>query len=225
MWLIATLVGYFIARQIALKCKHPLCNPLLISLAILMPCLYFSGDSYQQYISENQVIHFMLGPVIIALAYPLYEQLHLIRRQWKIILVVSISASITSMLLGSLLALAFGGDLPVAASVLPKSISTPFALSTSDAIGGIPAVTAALVVIAGLFGALIGYPLLNWLQIRSPLARGLSIGAVSHAIGTAKAVENSYHEGAISSLALVICGVTSSILAPYIFNFIRLLTS
>ncbi len=220
MWLLATLVTYFVARQIAIKLKHPLCNPLLISLLILTPCLIYSGDTYTQYLAQNEVIHFMLGPVVIALAYPLYEQLHLIREKWKIILISCTCASFSSVLLGTLLALALGGNEIIAASVLPKSISTPFALSTAKQIGGIPEITAALVLIAGLFGALFGYPLLNRLNIRSPLARGLSIGALSHAIGTAKAIENNHQEGAISSLALVICGIITALFAPFLFHLI-----
>lgn len=222
MWIIATIVVYLIARKIALKVNHPLCNPLLISLMVLMPAVFYTGTTYKTYFTENYPIHLMLGPAVIALAYPLYEQLHLIRRHWRTILMACASASIASMLIGTVFALLVGGNEQIAASVLPKSISTPFALSTAEQIGGIPAVSAALVVVAGLFGALIGYPLLNILNIKSPLARGLSIGAVSHAIGTAKAAESNYQEGAISSLALVICGIFTALLAPFVFHLMMI---
>ncbi|EOD78363.1 LrgA-associated membrane protein LrgB [Grimontia indica] len=220
MWIIATLIVYAIARQIALKLRHPVFNPLLISLIVLMPMVIYSGDTYQIYFEQNQIINFMLGPAVIALAYPLYEQMHVIHRHWRTILIACTLASFASMILGSLIAVWVGGDLQIAASVLPKSVSTPFALSTAEHIGGIPAVTAALVVVAGLFGALIGYPLLNALKVKSSLARGLSIGAVSHAIGTAKAAESNYQEGAMSSLALVICGIITTILAPFVYPII-----
>ncbi|MBE1274284.1 LrgB family protein [Enterovibrio baiacu] len=222
MWFIATIVVYLIARKIALKVNHPLCNPLLLSLMVLMPAVFYTGNTYHTYFAENQPIHLMLGPAVIALAYPLYEQLHLIRRHWRIILMACACASIASMIIGTTFALLVGGNAQIAASVLPKSISTPFALSTAEQIGGIPAVSAALVVVAGLFGALIGYPLLNVLKIKSPLARGLSIGAVSHAIGTAKAAESNYQEGAISSLALVICGIFTALLAPLVFHLMMI---
>ncbi|WP_407332985.1 LrgB family protein [Enterovibrio sp. 27052020O] len=222
MWLLATIVVYFIARHIALKLRHPIFNPLLISLLVLMPMVIYSGNTYKEYFDQNKIINFMLGPAVIALAYPLYEQMHVIKRHWKIILLACLAASLLSMTLGSAFALLAGGNLQIAASVLPKSISTPFALSTAQHIGGIPAVTAALVVVAGLFGALIGYPLLNMMKIKSSLARGLSIGAVSHAIGTAKAAETHYQEGALSSLALVICGIMTTILAPFVFYVIEL---
>ncbi|USH01218.1 LrgB family protein [Grimontia kaedaensis] len=225
MWVIATLIVYAIARQLALKLRHPVFNPLLLSLMVLMPMVIYTGDTYQIYFDQNKVINFMLGPAVIALAYPLYEQMHVIQRHWRTILIACALASIASMVLGSLIAVWLGGDLQIAASVLPKSVSTPFALSTADHIGGIPAVTAALVVIAGLFGALIGYPLLNALKVKSSLARGLSIGAVSHAIGTAKAAESNYQEGAMSSLALVICGIITTILAPFIYPVIVFIVS
>ncbi|WP_158161166.1 LrgB family protein [Grimontia hollisae] len=222
MWMLATLIVYFLVRQIALRFRHPIFNPLLMSLMVLMPWVIYSGDSYQTYFEQNKAIHFMLGPAVIALAYPLYEQLHVIRRHWKTILVACTCSSLASMMAGVFFALWTGGSMQIAASVLPKSISTPFALSTAANIGGIPAVTAALVVVAGLFGALIGYPLLNLLNVKSTLARGLSIGAVSHAIGTAKAAESNYQEGAMSSLALVICGIITTILAPFVFTLIEL---
>ncbi|WP_028024112.1 CidB/LrgB family autolysis modulator [Enterovibrio calviensis] len=221
MWLFATIGAYLIGRQIALKLRHPVFNPLLISMCLLIPALTFTDNTYDTYFEQNTIINFMLGPAVIALAYPLYEQMHVIRRQWKVILIACTGASVLSMILGTVIALVTGGDMQIAASVLPKSVSTPFALSTAENIGGIPAVTAALVVIAGLLGALFAYPILNAMKIKSPLARGLSIGAVSHAIGTAKAAETNYQEGAFSSLALVICGIISAILAPFIFYVIE----
>ncbi|MBV7297029.1 LrgB family protein [Enterovibrio paralichthyis] len=223
MWLIATLVVYFIARHIAIKLRHPIFNPLLISLIVLMPLVIYTGDTYKHYFDQNKIINFMLGPAVIALAYPLYEQMHVIKKHWKVILIACATASISSMLVGGLFALSTGGSLKIVASVLPKSISTPFALSASEHIGGIPSITAALVVVAGLFGGLVGYPLLNMLKVKSPLARGLSIGAVSHAIGTAKAAETHYQEGAMSSLALVVCGIMTTILAPFVFKLVELL--
>lgn len=222
MWLLATLLAYAIARKIARLWQHPLSNPLLISLLLLILLLIVSKTDYQEYYEQNKIIHFMLGPGIIALAYPLYESLQIIKKNWKIILTACFCASISSSFLGAFIAFATGSDLNIIASVLPKSISTPFAISTAENIGGIPAVTASLVIVAGLFGPLIGYPVLNWLKIRKPFAKGLSIGAVSHAIGTAKAIENSYLEGAMSSLSLVLCGIISSIFAPLIFTAFQL---
>lgn len=225
MWLLVTLVVYFIARHIAKKVRHPICNPLLISLVILMPLVIVSGDNYKTYFDDNKAINFMLGPAVIALAYPLYEQMHVIKRQWKLILIACTCASVASAIIGGLFAILAGGNLQIAASVLPKSVSTPFALSAAEHIGGIPSITAALVVVAGLFGGLVGYPILKLFNVKSHLAKGLSLGAVSHAIGTAKASETHYQEGAFSSLALVVCGIITTILAPLTFVIVELLFS
>lgn len=225
MWLIATLMTFFIARKVAKKIKHPLTNPLLLSLLILLPLLHFSGDSYANYFEQNQPLHFLLNFAVIALAYPLYLHLHIIKQAWKIIIVSCLLSSVSSAFLGASIAFILSENCQIAASVLPKSISTPFALNTSLQINGIPSVSAALVVIAGLFGALFSYPILNFLKIQSPLARGLSIGAISHAIGTAKANEENSKEGAFSSLAMVICGIFTSILTPLIFTCMKSISS
>jgi putative effector of murein hydrolase len=110
-----------------------------------------------------------------------------------------------------------GADAQLAASILPKSITTPLAMAASQQIGGIPAITSAMVIIVGLFGAVLGYPIMKLFHVKHPLAKGLSIGTVSHALGTAKAVEENYQEGAFSSLALVICGIMTTLLAPLMF--------
>ncbi len=221
MWLVATLIAYLSAKKIALYLNHPLANPLLLSLLILLPALYFSGQSYETYFLETKPIHFLLNYAVIALAYPLYEHLHSVKKQWRIILIACLLSSFCSAILGTSLAYWLSDNWQIAASVLPKSISTPFALNTAMQLQGHASISAILVLVAGLFGALVGYPLLNYFNIHSPLARGLSIGAVSHAMGTAKANEQDRQEGAYSSLAMVICGLCTSILAPWIFSFLQ----
>ncbi len=220
MWLLLTLLVFFTARSIAARVKHPLANPLLLSLLFLIPLLILSEQSYEVYTEETKAIHFLLNYAVIALAYPLYEHLSAIKQQWKMILVACVIASITSAGLGASFAFILSGDLNIAATVLPKSISTPFALETSSTLSGYPSITSALVVIAGLFGAFVGYPILNKMRITSPVARGLTMGAISHAIGTAKANEQSLDEGAFSSLALVICGVLTAVFSPFMFDWV-----
>lgn len=221
MWLVATLIAYFLAKKITQYIKHPLANPLLLSLFILLPALYFSGQSYDTYFSQTKPIHFLLNYAVIALAYPLYEHLHSVKKHWKIILIACFLSSLFSAVLGASLAYWLSDNWQIAASVLPKSISTPFALNTAIQLNGHASISAILVLVAGLFGALVGYPLLNYFKIHLPLARGLSIGAVSHAMGTAKANEQNRQEGAYSSLAMVICGLFTSVLAPWIFSFLQ----
>lgn len=220
IWLIATLVVYYSARAIALKCKNPLVNPLLISLLVLIPLLIYLKVPYEHYFAQNKVINYLLGPAVVALAYPLYEQLEQIKAKWKTIFTVCLIGSSLSMFIGASIARLMGLNEILTASILPKSVTTPIAMAVSHQIGGIPAITAVMVIMAGLFGSVVGYPILKALRIRPSIAKGLTMGTVSHALGTAKAAEENFQEGAFSSLALVICGIFTSILAPFILPIV-----
>lgn len=220
IWMFATLFIFYSARIFASKVKHPVNNPLLVSMCILIPILLLLHIPYSTYFAGNAVLNFLLEPAVVALAFPLYEQLPQIRQHWRVILWGCLLGSICAIVTGTLLALYFGATPELAASVLPKSITTPIAMAVSHELGGEPSITAMLVVLAGLFGAILGYPLSKLFRIEHPIARGLTIGTVSHALGTATAAEKDYQEGAFSSLALVICGIFTSLLAPIIFPFL-----
>ncbi len=221
IWLVATLVVFYSMRYLAIKIRNPLFNPLLISLIILIAALRWLQVPYETYFADNEIINYLLGPAVVALALPLYQQLPLIKRKWKTILSACFAGSILSMTFGTSIAFLMGADAQLAASILPKSITTPLAMAASQQIGGIPAITAAMVIIVGLFGAVLGYPVMKLVRICHPLAKGLTIGTVSHALGTAKAVEEDYQEGAFSSLALVICGIMTTLLAPIMFPILE----
>ncbi|HIF9079904.1 TPA: CidB/LrgB family autolysis modulator [Photobacterium damselae] len=217
IWLIATLVCFYVARYISGKIKNPLLNPLLITLIVLIVLLKWLQVPYEVYFADNKIINFLLGPAVVALALPLYQQLAHIRSKWKTIMTACFVGSVLSMTFGTAIAFWMGADAQLAASILPKSITTPLAMAASQQIGGIPSITAAMVILVGIFGAVLGYPIMKLLKIEHPLAKGLSMGTVSHALGTAKAAEEDYQEGAFSSLALVICGIMTTILAPILF--------
>ncbi|MGR5311377.1 CidB/LrgB family autolysis modulator [Photobacterium damselae] len=217
IWLVATLVCFYVARYISGKIKNPLLNPLLITLIVLIVLLKWLQVPYEVYFADNKIINFLLGPAVVALALPLYQQLAHIRSKWKTIMTACFIGSVLSMTFGTAIAFWMGADAQLAASILPKSITTPLAMAASQQIGGIPSITAAMVILVGIFGAVLGYPIMKLLKIEHPLAKGLSMGTVSHALGTAKAAEEDYQEGAFSSLALVICGIMTTILAPILF--------
>ncbi|HIF9078589.1 TPA: CidB/LrgB family autolysis modulator [Photobacterium damselae] len=217
IWLVATLVCFYVARYISGKIKNPLLNPLLITLIVLIVLLKWLQVPYEVYFADNKIINFLLGPAVVALALPLYQQLAHIRNKWKTIMTACFVGSVLSMTFGTAIAFWMGADAQLAASILPKSITTPLAMAASQQIGGIPSITAAMVILVGIFGAVLGYPIMKLLKIEHPLAKGLSMGTVSHALGTAKAAEEDYQEGAFSSLALVICGIMTTILAPILF--------
>lgn len=220
IWLLTTLVVFYLSRYISKKIQHPIINPLLICLVVIIPLLMWLQVPYDTYFEQNKWLNALLEPAVVALAFPLYEQLSQIRQKWKIILSTCLAGSVLSMVTGAGIALALGADIQLTASILPKSVTTPIAMAVSEQVGGVPAIAAIMVIIAGLFGAVLGYPLFRLFGIKAPVAKGLTIGTVSHALGTAKAAEENYQEGAFSSLALVICGVITSILAPVLFPVI-----
>lgn len=220
-----TLMVFYGSRKLAIKLKMSLLNPLLVSLFIIVPILLLTHTSYDSYFQGSKLLNDLLQPAVVALAFPLYEQLHQIRARWKSIITISLIGSLSAMISGTAIALWLGASPEMAASVLPKSVTTPIAMAVSESINGIPAISAICVMFVGIFGAVFGHPILNVLRIKTPIARGLSIGSTAHALGTARCAEQDYQEGAYSSLALVICGVITSLTAPFIFPILLRLFS
>ncbi|SUH14764.1 LrgA-associated membrane protein LrgB [Salmonella enterica subsp. enterica] len=202
--------GIFAARRLAAHFKMPLLNPLLVAMVVIIPFLLLTGIPYEHYFKGSEVLNDLLQPAVVALAYPLYEQLHQIRARWKSIISICFVGSLVAMITGTSVALLMGATPEIAASVLPKSVTTPIAMAVGGSIGGIPAISAVCVIFVGILGAVFGHTLLNAMHIRTKAARGLAMGTASHALGTARCAELDYQEGAFSSLALVICGIITS---------------
>ena len=224
MWIIFTIIVFYIARWFAKRFPHPLNNPLLLSISLIVSSLLFLGTSYDDYYDGTRYLSYLLQPAIVAMAYPVYVQLPHIRENWKIILLSCTAGSLFSMISGGMLALWMGADLHLIASILPKSVTMPIAMAISVQLEGDAAIAAVLVLLAGLIGAILAYPIYNLLGIKTSLARGLTIGNVSHALGTSQAMEQSTQDAAYSSLALVICGIITSIFAPLIYSIILFFT-
>ncbi|MGF1694101.1 CidB/LrgB family autolysis modulator [Vibrio lamellibrachiae] len=219
MWLPITVIVFLFARFVSQKLNNPLLNPLMISIAILIPTLIWLKVPYEQYYADNRWINYLLQPAVVALAYPLYEQLPQIRANWRIIMLACGVGSIMSMFTSTIIAVFMQTELTLIASLLGKSVTTPIAMEVSSSLGGEPAIAAIFVLLVGLFGAIFAYPIYNLLNITHPIAKGLTMGTVSHALGTATCAEKDAKDAAFSSLALVICGVITSILAPSFFAF------
>ena len=218
MWLTFTIIVFFSARWLSQKVRNPLMNPLLISLAVIIPCLTYLKVPFDTYYQDNQWINYLLQPAVVALAYPLYEQLPQIRSNWRIIILSCTVGSIMSMLTTTLIASYMHADLSLIASLLGKSVTTPIAMEISSHLGGEPSIAAILVMLAGLFGAIFAYPIYALLNITHPIAKGLTMGAVSHALGTATCAEKNGQDAAFSSLSLVLCGVITSVISPIFFT-------
>lgn len=157
MWILLTIVVFLVARQIAIKANHPIVNPLLICIAVIIPLLTYLNVPFDTYYADNEVFSFLLQPAVVALAYPLYEQLPQIRANWRIITFACVLGSVMSMMTATLIAVAFHTELSLIASLVGKSVTTPIAMEISSHLGGEAAVAAILVLLVGLLGAIVAY--------------------------------------------------------------------
>ena len=129
-----TLIVFFLARRLAARFKFPLLNPLLVAMVVIIPFLLLTGISYERYFAGSKVLNDLLQPAVVALAFPLYEQLHQIRARWKSIITICFIGSCVAMITGTTVALLMGATPQIAASILPKSVTTPIAMAVSGSI-------------------------------------------------------------------------------------------
>lgn len=213
----AVFVG---ARQLQLRTGVRLLNPILISIIVMVCLLLGLGVDYETYQQGGQFIDFWLRPAVVALGVPLYRQLETIKRQMLPLLVAELAGCVAGVVSVVLVAELLGASKEVIMSLAPKAVTTPIAMEISSAIGGIPALTASVVVCTGIFGGMAGFNIGRLSRIKSPMATGLSMGTAAHAIGTAAAMERSGRYGAFSSLGLTLNGLLTSLLAPFILHLL-----
>ncbi|MFO6422594.1 LrgB family protein [Motilimonas sp. KMU-193] len=217
-----TIVVYFGFRKLYSKWAWPCFNPVLLSMVSLI-VLHITFDlPYQEYAQGAYPLTWLLEPAVVALAVPLYLQAAQIKKQLGPILLACTVGVSASLLIVIPLAWAFGADLAVIASLAPQSVTTPVAMSITQSLGGIPALTAAVVIVVGILGAAFGLPWLRLVGVNDHHAQGLAMGCAAHALGTARAIEHSERHGAYSSLALILCAVLMALLAPIIFSLYML---
>ena len=200
-----------------------LLNPILFTIAALILFLKLSGISYETYNEAGELIAFWLKPAVVALGVPLYLQLEIIKKQWLPILLSQLLGCLVGVISVVLIAKGLGASPDVICSLAPKSVTTPIAMEVSNATGGIPSLTAAVVVMVGLFGAVFGFKVLDMGRVKSPIAQGLSMGTASHAIGTSAAMELSRKYGAYASLGLTLNGILTAILAPMVLRLMGII--
>ena len=220
----ATLVVYLLAQAAYTRLNQaPWANPVLWTVLLLAAALLATGVSYQTYFAGAQFIHFLLGPAVVALAWPLWQRRAELAQRWGRLLLAALAGGIASG--GSALLLGWAVGLPVELllSLAPKSVTAPVAMGIAEKIGGIPALTAVFTVLTGLIGAMGGKYLFDLLRI--PLsgggwaARGFALGTVSHGIGAARALQVNADAGAYAGLALGLQVVLASLLLPLIFRW------
>lgn len=219
--LLALTFGIFYgARQFQKWTGWIVLNPILVTIAVLIVFLSLTGISYETYAQAGGYIEFWLKPAIVALGVPLYQHLGQIRRQFLPIFLSQLAGCIVGVVSVVVIAQLMGVSRETIISLAPKSVTTPIAMEVCQALGGIPSLTAAIVVSVGLFGAVFGFKVLEVWHIKNPYSQGLSIGTASHAVGTSRALEKGETYGAYASLGLILNGVLTAILTPFILKII-----
>ncbi|MGO4302899.1 MULTISPECIES: LrgB family protein [unclassified Cupriavidus] len=213
--LTATLIAYVFAYRIYERARFsPLANPVMISVAILVTVLTVTGTPYKSYFDGAQFVHFLLGPATVALAVPLYLQLPKLRTHVIPLLCGLVAGSIVAVVSAVGIAYALGASPEVVRSLAPKSVTIPIAMGVSEKIGGLPSLTAVLVMATGIIGAVSATGLLNLLRVRDYTVRGFATGVAAHGIGTARAFQVSQEAGAFAALGMGLNGVLTAILVP-----------
>ncbi|WP_179400947.1 LrgB family protein [Burkholderia guangdongensis] len=216
-----TLIAYLAAQAIYTKARfNPLANPVLIAIALLVTLLELTHTSYATYFEGAQFVHFLLGPATVALALPLYRQWPKLRRAALPLLGGLVAGSLTAIVSAVGIAALFGASRQTIASLAPKSATTPIAMAVAAGIGGIPSLTAVLVISTGIFGAVFARVILNGVRVTEPVVRGFALGVASHGIGTARAFQVSEEMGAFAGLGMGLNGVFTAFVVPVLLPIV-----
>ena len=208
-----TIVAYWVGVRAQKKTGLVVCDSMLIAVALFIAVLTVFHIPYEDYYQGGSLINLFLGPATACMAVTVYAKMDLLKKYWLPVLAGCLAGTVTSI--GSILVLSrlFGLDKDMTASLLPKSVTTPIATAVSEGHGGIVPITVAAVIVTGILGNLAAPFLVKLFRVKDPVAAGLSIGTCSHALGTAKALEMGETEGAMSGLAVGICGIFTALLA------------
>jgi putative effector of murein hydrolase len=217
---VATVVVYLWAKRLHAAKRRMWRAPIVVAPLVLLGLMLVTGIPYSVYFAGTRWLMWLLGPTTVAFAVPIYQQRALIQR-YPLSLTVGVVVGV-ALGVSTSWALARLFQLPpaVAHSLLTRSISTPFALSASHAFGGSSDLVVLFVIITGVIGMLVGEGMLSWLRVHSSIARGASLGASAHAVGTAKARELGHEEGAVSSLTMMFAGIVMVLLAPWLARWV-----
>lgn len=210
---------YFLAKLVRKLLRLPLFNPILVSIAFLIIFLRVADVDYEEYRVSGAKIDFWLKPAVVALGVPLYKQLSSIRQEILPILLSQLAGCVVGVVSVVGIARLMGASTDVVLSLAAKSVTTPIAMEVTESVGGIPALTATIVVFVGIFGAITGFRILRYGHIGMPSSQGISLGTASHAVGTSAAMERSMEHGAYASLGLTLNGIFTAILAPHVLHW------
>lgn len=220
--LLLTLGAYELSRAVQRRAGgHPLANPVAISAALIIAALQLLDVPYASYASSARVLMWLLGPATVALAIPLARELaRLSRMAWPVLVAVAVGVT-TSVIATVLVARLSGADALLARSLSPKSATTPIAIEVSRQVGGAPELTAALVVLTGIIGAVLAPFVLDLLRIRDEAVRGIATGTAAHGIGTASLYRSSSVASAYSGLAMGLAGLFTALVTPWLLQVLE----
>jgi predicted murein hydrolase (TIGR00659 family) len=217
MTLVAYAIGFWLYQK---SNRNPVCNPVVIAIAIIAAILHVTGTPYSVYFDGAQFVHFLLGPATVALAVPLFRQMETLKRALPVI--------IFGVLFGSLMATAstvaiahlLGASMETLASLAPKSVTTPVAMGIAKEIGGVPALTAVCVIVTGIVGATLGPAVMNIVGLTDWRARGFAMGVAAHGIGTARAFQVNQTAGAFSGLSMGLNTIATALTVPFLWHWL-----
>lgn len=219
-----TLVAYGIASRLYIYANfNPLLNPVVTAVALLIVFLLITNTSYDAYFEGGQFVHFLLGPATVALAIPLYQQFSKLRKLWLPVSIALVSGVTIGALSSLIIASLLGASLQTQLSLAPKSVTAPVAMGISEQIGGLPSLTAVLVVVTGIIGAVLGTKLFKLMRITDDSIKGIAMGIAAHGIGTARAFQVSPEMGAFSGLGMALSAFATAIILPWLVDLIGML--
>lgn len=218
--LTVTLLAYQAAYWLYMKSGlNPLANPVALSVAALVAILMITDTPYATYFEGAQFVHFLLGPATVALAVPLYANLDRLKKNLLPLGAALLAGSVTAVASAVAIGWALGASRETLLSLAPKSVTTPIAMGIAEKLGGLPSLTAVLVVCTGILGAVLARGTLNLLRIEDHAVRGFAVGVAAHGIGTARAFQVSETMGAFAGLAMGLNGLLTAFLFPLALRF------
>ncbi len=221
LWLTLTLVAYAIGDALfRASGRRPLVNPVLIAMVILSALLLATGTDYATYFEGAQFVHFMLGPATVALALPLYGNRRHILATAVPMAAALVAGSLVTMLTAAGIGMVMGLSDVALMSLVPKAVTSPVAIGIAEKIGGAPGLTAPLVILTGIFGAVIVTPFFNRMRIRDYRARGFATGAMCHGIGTARAFQVDPTAGAFAGIGMALNAIFTAFAAPVLVGWL-----
>ena len=219
-WLAFTLLAYLFSRWLYRRTGRYVLSPLILVPALLLALAVPLHTAYAEYSSNTHWLMLVLGPVTVAFAVPIWQQRRLLVRHWSALLLGMLAGSAASIATSFGLAKALALDSSVTLSLVPRSITTPFAMPLAQDRGGVPGLAAGFVMFTGVFGAMLGGVLLKWLPLRSALARGALFGVGAHGAGVSRAHEVGGEEGSVAGLVMVLTGLLNLFAAPLLASLL-----